>query len=88
MGAYITLGDYMNDEILSKVEKKTKVDKNALIALAKKVEENGLKDEKTLREVINKLSVLTGKNVSNELEDKIINTILEDRVPKNIDKLF
>ena len=52
------------------------------------VEQNGLKDEKTLKEVISKLSNLTGKEVSPALEDKIINTILEDKVPTNLDKLF
>lgn len=78
----------MNENIFKKVEKRTNVDKDTLISLAKKVEENGLKDEKTLKEVIAKLSELTGKNVSPELEDKIINTIIEDKVPKNIDSLF
>ena len=78
----------MNDKMFEKVEKRTNVDKDTLISLAKKVEENGLKDEKTLKEVISKLSELTGKSVSPELEDKIINTIIEDKVPKNIDSLF
>ena len=78
----------MNDKMFENVEKRTNVDKDTLISLAKKVEENGLKDEKTLKEVISKLSELTGKSVSPELEDKIINTIIEDKVPKNIDSLF
>ena len=78
----------MDDKMFEKVEKKTHVDKETLLSLAQKVEENGLKDEKTLRDVINKLSELTGKSVSPKLEDKIINTILEDKVPHNIDKLF
>ena len=52
------------------------------------VNENGLKDEKTLRTVINKLSIMTGKNVDKDLEDKIINTIKEDKVPKNVKDMF
>ena len=78
----------MEDKLFEKVEKKTKVDKDTIIALAQMVEQNGLKDEKTLKEVISKLSNLTGKEVSPALEDKIINTILEDKVPTNLDKLF
>ena len=78
----------MDDNMFEKVEKKTNVDKDTIISLAQKIQDNGLKDEKTLREVINKLSNMTGKNVPLEVEDKIINTILEDKVPKNIDKLF
>ena len=78
----------MNDEIFDKVESKTKVDKATIVELAKMVNDNGLKDEKTLRSVINKLSNMTGKEVSNEMEDKIINTILEDKVPKDIENMF
>ena len=31
---------------------------------------------------------MTGKNVSKEKEDRIIDTILKDKVPKSIDKMF
>ena len=46
-----------------------------------------LKDEGTLREVIHELSKMTGKEVSKEKEDKIIKAVVEDKVPKDIDKL-
>lgn len=78
----------MDDNLFNKVKDKTNVDKDTILSLASLVDQNGLKDEKTLREVISKLSSLTGKDVSPDLEDKIINSILEDKVPKNIDKLF
>ncbi len=78
----------MNDEVFKKVESKTKVDKATIIDLARMVNDNGLKDEKTLRSVISKLSEMTGKEVSNEMEDKIITTILEDKVPKDIEDMF
>jgi hypothetical protein len=78
----------MNDELFKKVEKKTNVDKDTIVSLAKMVNDNGLKDEETLRAVINKLSVMTGKNVTPEMENKIIKTIIEDKVPKNVEKLF
>ena len=47
-----------------------------------------MKDESTIREVIGTLSKMTGKNVSKEKEDRIIDTILKDKVPKSIDKMF
>ena len=78
----------MKDELFEKVEKKTNVDKDTIVELAQKVNDNGLKDEKTLREVIQKLSNMTGKEVSNEMEEKIIKTVLEDKVPTNVDKMF
>lgn len=76
------------DDFFKKVEKRTKVDKNTIISLAQKLQAGNMKDEATLREVISTLSAMTGKSVSKEKEDKIINTIVKDQVPKNIDKMF
>ena len=52
------------------------------------MQENDLKNEKTLRNVIQKLSQMTGRNVSSEQENKIISAVVNDKVPTNIDKLF
>ena len=84
------IGDHMNfdDKFFKKVENKTKVDKDTIITLATKLQKGNLKDEKTLREVISTLSSLTGKKVTKEKEDKIIDTILKDKVPKSVDKMF
>ena len=77
-----------DDKFFSKVEKKTKVDKSTIIDLAKKLQSGNLKDESTLRSVIATLSSMTGKPVSKEKEDKIIDTILKDKVPSSVDKMF
>ncbi len=77
-----------SDNFFNKIEKKTKVDKNTILELAKELQENDLKNENTLRNVIQKLSKMTGKDVSKEQEDKIINAVINDRVPKNVDKMF
>lgn len=77
-----------DDKFFNKVEKKTKVDKDTIINLATKLQQGNLKDENSLREVISTLSKLTGKEVSKEKEDKIIDTILKDKVPKTVDKMF
>jgi len=78
----------MDDKTFEKIESKTNVDKSTIIDLAKMVNDNGLKDEKTLREVIERLSEMTGKEVSKEQEDKIINTIVEDKLPKSIEDML
>lgn len=77
-----------DDKFFSKVEKKTKVDKETILSLAQKLNTGNLKEESSLREVIQTLSSLTGKKVSKEKEDKIIDTILKDKVPKGVDKMF
>lgn len=76
------------DSFFKRVENKTKVDKNTILNLAQKLQNSDMKDEKTLREVVKEISNLTGKEVSKEKEDKIINTIINDNVPKDIDKMF
>ena len=54
----------LKDDFFNKVEKKTKVNKDTIIDLAKKLQNGHMKDENTLREVISTLSLMTGKNVS------------------------
>jgi len=76
------------DSFFKKVEKKTRVDKNTILSLANKLQQGNMKDENTLREVIQSLSKMTGKSVSKEREDKIIKTIVEDKVPKGVEKMF
>lgn len=78
----------MNDKLLSNVEKKTKVNKNTILNLASKLSNGNMKDKSTLLEVIDELSSLTGKEVSIEKKEKIINAIVNDKVPNNIDKKF
>jgi len=76
------------DNFFKKVEKKTKVDKNTILSLAEKLQNGNMKDENTLREVIKTLSKMTGKEVSKEREEKIIKTIIEDKVPQGVEKMF
>jgi hypothetical protein len=76
------------DNFFKKIEKKTNVNKDTILNLAKKLQENDLKNEGTLREVIHELGNMTGKPVSKDKEDKIINTVMNDNVPQDIDKLI
>lgn len=78
----------LNDGLFNKIEKKTSVDKNTIISLANKLQNGNMKDERTLKEVIDVLSKATGKTVSKEQSDKIVNKILKDEVPNNVDKMF
>ena len=77
-----------SDNFFKRVEKKTKVNRDTILSLAKKIQENDMKNEKTLREVIHELSSITGRDVSKEKEDKIVNAIIKDNVPKDIEKMF
>lgn len=78
----------LSDSFFNRVEKKTNVKKETILDLAKKLQGDNMKNEDNLRDVIRELSELTGKNVSKEQEDKIINTVINDNIPKNIDKML
>ncbi len=77
-----------SDNFFKRVEKKTNVNKETILDLAKKLEEGNLKDEGTLREVISELSKMTGREVSEENQKKIIDAVINDNVPKDIDKMI
>ena len=78
----------LNDSFFKSVEKKTNVDKNTIFGLAEKLQKGNMKDEKTLREIIDTLSKMTGKKVTKEQSDKIVSKIVDGNVPNNIDKMF
>ncbi len=77
-----------SDSFFNKIEKKTNVDKDTILSLAGKLQNGNMKDKNTLKEVISTLSEMTGRPVSKEQEDKIIDAVLNDKVPTNIDKYY
>jgi ribosomal protein S18 len=77
----------LSDNFFKKVESKTNVDKNTIVNLATKLQKSNFKDEATLKEVIHELGKMAGKTVSKEQEEKIISTIVNDKVPKDIEKI-
>ena len=72
-----------SDSFFRKIEKKTNVNKDTILSLANKLQQGNMKDEGTLREVIHDISKITGREVSEEKEQKIVDTILSNGVPKD-----
>ena len=75
-----------SDSFFKRIEKKTNVDKNTILSLAEKLQQGNMKDERTLREVIHDISRITGRDVSKEKEQKIIDTVLSNGVPNSIEQ--
>jgi hypothetical protein len=76
-----------SDSFYKKVERKTNVNKETILSLAKKLQGDNLKDESKLRDLIHEIGSITGKDVPKEQEDKIIKAIVNDKVPKNLDNM-
>ena len=74
-----------SDNFFKKVEKKTNVNKETILSLAERLQDDNMKNESVLREVIKEIGALTGKEVPKEKEDKIVKTIIDDKVPDNIE---
>lgn len=75
----------MNENLFKKVEKKTNINKDTILNLANKLKSSNFKDENVLNEVIDELSFMTGREVSQDKKDKIIKAIKTDKVPTDIE---
>ena len=76
-----------SDNFFKKIERKTNVDKDTILSLAKKLQEGNMKDESTLREVIHDISRITGREVSEEKEQKIVDTVMANNgAPKDFNQ--
>ena len=78
----------ITDNFLNKVEAKTNVSKKSILDLASRLKGSNLKDEATIRNVIDELSELTGKKVSEEQKNKIIGAVVGDKIPNNMENMF
>ncbi len=78
----------ITDSFLNKVEKKTNVSKQTILDLADRLKGGNLKDEKTIRGVIDELSKITGKKVSREQSDKIVKAVVGDQIPNNLENML
>lgn len=78
----------MNNNFFDRVEKKTNVKKEDILSLARSIQNKNLKDEKELKKLIKSVANLAGKEVSKDREAKIIDAIIKDKIPKNIEKKF
>lgn len=76
------------DGFFSKVEKKTNVSKDTILSIASKLQQADMKDEKVLRDLIKEIGQVAGKEVSEEKTNKIISAIVNDKIPKDLDKLI
>ena len=76
-----------SDNYYKKVEKKTNVSKDTILSLAKKIQGDNLKDESKLRDLIQEIGTIAGRDVGKEQEDKIVKAIINDKVPKDLDKM-
>jgi hypothetical protein len=73
--------------LFDNIEKKTNIKKEDIFKVADSVKDANFKDEKTVRQLIKQVSALAGKPVSKEKEDKIVNAIISNNMPMDINSI-
>ncbi|KYD08728.1 MAG: sporulation protein [Caldibacillus debilis] len=68
----------MDNLFFKNIEKKTGVNMNEILQLASSLQNANFKDEKTVREVVRRVSQIANRPIKKELEDKIVKTIVND----------
>ena len=78
----------MANSFFDRVEQKTNVKKEDILSLAKSIQHMDLSDENQIRKLIGDVGELAGREVSKEKEDKIVEAIIKNKVPKNLDGML
>lgn len=60
------------------------IDPEKVFEVVEKVKNSDLKNEKTIRELINEISILANKKIDKEQEDKLVKKILNDGVNEDL----
>ncbi len=68
----------MENNFFKNIEKKTGVNINDIFQLANSIQGANLQDETTVRQVVKQVSKIAGRNIPKEMEDKIVQTIIQD----------
>ncbi|MFD1738564.1 stage VI sporulation protein F [Bacillus salitolerans] len=73
--------------LFDNIEKKTNVKMDDVFKLADSVKDANFKDEQTVRNLIKQVSMLAGKPVNKEKEDKIVKAIVENNMPMDLNTI-
>jgi len=68
----------VDSNFFKNMEKKTGVNMKDVMDLANSLQGANFKDESTIRGVVQRVSQMAGKPVNKELEDKIVQSIIND----------
>ncbi|MCD7810206.1 MAG: stage VI sporulation protein F [Erysipelotrichaceae bacterium] len=75
------------DKLLDKVSKKTNVSKQDILALASDLQRKDLNNENDIKEFVQRIALMTNKQVSDEQMSKIISVIQNNQIPTNFNDM-
>lgn len=68
----------MNDSFFKRIESKTGVPMEEVFALANAIQYADFNDERQVRKIIRNVGKLANKNVSRQMEDELVRSIVND----------
>lgn len=70
-----------------KIEKKANVSKTDIFKVADSVKDANFQDEATVRKLVRQIAAMTGRQVSKDKEDKIVQAIVTNNMPLDFQSL-
>lgn len=77
----------MQRSFFNSIEKKTGVSMDEIFALANAIQNADFKNEKHVRKIVRRVGKVSNRDISKELEDKIVESILQDGDSLDFDKI-
>ncbi|APH04857.1 stage VI sporulation protein F [Bacillus weihaiensis] len=78
----------LNPKMLRKMEKKTGLDLSEIMEVTQSINKSKIQDEDGVRRIVNKLSKVSPKPIDQEMEEMIVHTVLNNKVPKGLVKFL
>lgn len=73
--------------MFDKIQKNTNIQPEEVYKVADSVKHANFSDEKTVRNLVKQLSQMAGKPLSKEKEDKIVQSIVKNKMPGDVNSL-
>jgi hypothetical protein len=77
-----------NNDFFKSIEQNTGVSKQEIFKLVDSVKNSNFKDEAQVRKVIRAVSRLTNKPVSKDKEEFLVKSIVNNKIPKDLNKFL
>lgn len=70
--------------MLEKIEASSHISADEIFDVARSIQHENLTDENVIRSLVRRLSQLANKPLSKEMEDKIVQSVLQNEIPSSM----
>jgi len=77
----------MNRSLFNSIEQKTGVSMDEIFALANEIQHADFTNEKQVRKIVRRVSKMSNRQITQELEDKLVQSIIQDGNSLDFDKI-